>query len=158
MKQEKVRDFTRRISQSNRGGLVVVIYDIIFAYMDEAQECFDTGDYEGFRDALRKAQRGVSELAGALNFRYDISKELYPLYVFAKEEMAKAIVKKSADALGGVREVLANLRDAFVKAAAQDRSKPLMSNAQQVYAGFTYGKNDLNETYQDLEATRGFFA
>lgn len=153
-----MRDFTRRISQSNRGGLVVVIYDIIFAYMDEAQECFDTGDYEGFRDALRKAQRGVSELAGALNFRYDISKELYPLYVFAKEEMAKAIVKKSADALGGVREVLANLRDAFVKAAAQDRSKPLMSNAQQVYAGFTYGKNDLNETYQDLEATRGFFA
>lgn len=158
MKREKVQDFTRRISQSNRGGLVVVIYDIIFAYMDEARESFDSGDYDGFRDALRHAQRGLSELAGALNFHYDISKELYPLYVFAKEEMAKAIVKKNADALDGVREVLANLRDAFTEAAKQDHSNPLMSNAQQVYAGFTYGKNDLNETYQNLETSRGFFA
>lgn len=158
MKQEKVQEFTRRITQSNRGGLVVVIYDIIFAHMDEARESLDAGNYEGFKDALLKAQRGVDELAGALNFRYDISKELYPLYIFAKEEMAKAIVKKDADALEGVREILTDLRGAFAEAAKQDRSAPLMRNTQQVYAGFTYGKNDLNETYQDSEATRGFFA
>ena len=158
MKQEKVQEFTRRISQSNRGGLVVVIYDIIFAHMDEAKECFDKGDYDGFKDALLKAQRGVGTLEKSLNFRYDISKELYPLYIFAKEELAKAIVKNSADALDGVREVLADLRDAFAEAAKQDQSNPLMRNTQQVYAGFTYGRNDLNETYQDSEATRGFFA
>lgn len=158
MKQEKVRDFTRRISQSNRGGLVVVVYDIIFTYLDEAEESLAAGDYEGFKNALRKAGRGVGELEKSLNFHYDIAKELYPLYVFVKEEIAKAVIKRDADALDGVREVLANLRGAFAEAARQDRSKPLMSNAQQVYAGFTYGKNDLNETYQDLEATRGFFA
>lgn len=33
MKKEQIMDFTRRISQSNRGGLVIVIYDIFFAYM-----------------------------------------------------------------------------------------------------------------------------
>lgn len=158
MRQEKVREFTRRISQSNKGGLVVVVYDIIFAYMDEARECFDADDYEGFRNALIKAQGGVGELEKSLNFRYEISKELYPLYIFAKEEMAKAIVKKNADALDGVREVLSNLRTGFEEAARQDRSGPLMRNAQQVYAGFTYGKNDLTETCQDPEASRGFFA
>lgn len=158
MRQEKVQEFTRRISQSNRGGLVVVIYDIIFAYMDEAQESLDAGNYEGFRDSLKKAGRGVDELAQSLNFRYDISKELYPLYVFAKEELAKAIVKKSADGLATVREILASLRDAFQEVAKQDRSNPLMRNTQQVYAGFTYGRNDLTETCQDPEASRGFFA
>ena len=33
MKKEQIMDFTRRISQSNRGGLVIVIYDIFFAHM-----------------------------------------------------------------------------------------------------------------------------
>ena len=32
MKQEQVQDFTRRISQSNRSGLTVIIYEIIFYY------------------------------------------------------------------------------------------------------------------------------
>lgn len=158
MKQEKVQEFTRRISQSNRGGLVVVIFDIIFAYLDEAEESLSSGEYEGFRNACGKAGRGVDELEKSLNFRYDISKELYPLYVFAKEEIAKAVVQKKAERLDGVRSVLSNLRDAFAGAAGQDHSAPLMRNAQQVYAGFTYGKNDLNETCRDPEASRGFFA
>ena len=38
MKKEQIMDFTRRISQSNRGGLVIVIYDIFFAYMEDTKE------------------------------------------------------------------------------------------------------------------------
>lgn len=33
-----------------------------------------------------------------------------------------------------------------------------MQNTQQVYAGMTYGKNDLTETFQMPETSRGFFA
>lgn len=158
MRQEKVQEFTRRISQSNKSGLVVIIYDIILAYMDEAEERHAAGDYEGFRNALVKARAGVGELEKSLDFRYEISKELYPLYIFVKEEMAKAVIKKNTDAMNGAREVLSNLRSAFEGVSREDRSAPLMRNAQQVYAGFTYGKNDLTETCQDPEMSRGFFA
>ena len=41
MKKEQIMDFTRRISQSNRGGLVIVIYDIFFAYIEDAKEAYD---------------------------------------------------------------------------------------------------------------------
>ena len=32
------QDFTRRITQSNRSELVVVLYDICFSYFDEAEK------------------------------------------------------------------------------------------------------------------------
>ena len=38
----------------------------------------------------------------------------------------------------------------------EDPSAPLMRNTQQIYAGYTYGKNDLVETYQDFDTSRGF--
>lgn len=158
MKQEQIKDFTRRISQSNRSGLVVVIYDIIFAYLDDAKKSLAGGDYDEFCVALKKAQRGVDELMGTLNFQYEIAKHLYSLYVFVKEAMAKAVVKKSLEELEGAREVLMNLHAAFTEAAKQDHTNPLMKNTQQVYAGITYGKNDLTETFHIPETSRGFFA
>ena len=50
------------------------------------------------------------------------------------------------------------LYTAFEQTMSQDTSAPLMSNTQHVYAGYTYGKNDLVETCQDFDASRGFFA
>ncbi len=158
MEQEQVKAFTRRISQSNRSGLVLVVYDIIFTYIEEAKEGLSAGSYEAFREALRKAQRGVDELIRALDFHYAVAKELYALYVFAKEAMEKAIIKKAPEEADGAREVLMNLYTAFTEAAKQDHSKPLMQNAQQVYAGMTYGRNHLTETFQEPEHSRGFFA
>lgn len=158
MKQDQVQDFTRRISQSNRGALVVVVYDIIFAYIKDAEDGLSRGDYEGFKESLAKAGKGVDELMHALDFQYWISKDLYSLYVFVKETMAKAVIKKSAAGLADAKEVLMNLYTAFSEAAKQDHSNPLMQNAQQVYAGMTYGKHNLTETFQMPETSRGFFA
>ncbi len=51
MKKEQIMDFTRRISQSNRGGLVIVIYDIFFAYMEDTKEAHDNGEWENYSDS-----------------------------------------------------------------------------------------------------------
>lgn len=158
MKQEQIKVFTRRISQCNKGSMIVIIYDIVFAYIEDAKQSYAAGDYEGFKNALRKAQRAVDELIHALNFQYEVSKNLYSLYVFSKETMAKAVVKNSTDELEDVLAVLKDLYEAFTEASKQDHSLPLMQNTQQVYAGMTYGKNDLTETFQVPETSRGFFA
>ena len=62
MKKEQIMDFTRRISQSNRGGLVIVIYDIFFAYMEDTKEAHDNGEWENYKTALRNASKTISEL------------------------------------------------------------------------------------------------
>lgn len=158
MKKELIQEFTRRITQCNRGEMIIIIYDIIFAYAKDAVLANEQGEYGDFKEALGKAQNGIEELIHALDFQYPIAAELYPLYVFCKECMAKSIIKNNVSDLEDAVEVLTNLYEAFQAAAGQDASEPLMKNTQRVYAGMTYGKNDLTETFQEPETSRGFFA
>ena len=158
MNREQVKDFTRRISQCNRGGMIVVIYDIFFAYVTEAEDAFSRKENEQFQESVRKAEKCIDELMRALDFKYAVSKDLYSPYVFAKESLAKSVMRNGLEDLNHAKMVMENLHDAFKEAAKQDSSQPLMRNTQQVYAGITYGKNDLTETYQVPEASRGFFA
>ncbi len=156
MKKEQIGDFTRRISQCNKGGLVVVMYDIFFAYIEDAKTAFEAQDWEAYKEGLRGAQRTLDELISALDFSYDLAKNLYSIYVFCRDTLAKAMYRRSVDEILQVKGLMDKLYDGFVKAADQDTSAPLMSNAQQVYAGYTYGRSDLVETCQNSDTSRGF--
>ena len=70
MKKEQVSDFTRRISQSNRGGLVIIIYDMLFVYLSDAKEAYEQKEWDAYKTALRQAQRTITELMTSLNFSY----------------------------------------------------------------------------------------
>ena len=91
MKKELISDFTRRISQCNKGGLIVIMYDIVFAYLDEAKQSYEKKDHEAFKEAVRNADRSILELIHSLDFSYEIAKELYPLYVYCREELSKTL-------------------------------------------------------------------
>jgi flagellar protein FliS len=93
-----------------------------------------------------------------LNFAYPISKNLYVLYCFARNELSKSLYENSLEGLQHAEKVLKNLYAGFVEAAKQDTSGPLMHNTQQVYAGMTYGRMNLNENFRELDQDRGFFA
>ena len=38
MNNELKQDFTRRLSQCNSGEMIVIIYDILFAYLDDEKK------------------------------------------------------------------------------------------------------------------------
>lgn len=156
MKKEQIGDFTRRISQCNRGGLVVVTYDIFFAYLDDAKEAYEAEAWDDYKDALRGGERAVSELISTLNFSYDLAKNLYSIYVFCRDSLARSMYKRDLTDVEQARRLMEKLYDGFVHAAGQDKSEPLMKNTQQVYAGYTYGRDDLVETCQDSDISRGF--
>lgn len=158
MKKEQIGDFTRRISQCNRSGLVVVMYDIFFAYLDDAKAAHEAEEWDAYKDALRGAGRAVSELMSALDFSYELAGNLYSIYVFCKDCLARAMYKRDEAEIENAGRLMEKLRDGFVHAAEQDKSAPLMKNTQQVYAGYTYGRDDLVETCQDSDTSRGFFA
>lgn len=158
MKQEQIRDFTRRIAQCNRAGMVVILYDMEFAYLQDACEAFNREDHQAWLQALSHADSVLVRLQKDLNFEYEMSKDLYALYRFCREELAKMRIRNTTAQMEDVKEVLHNLYDGFVAAAKQDHTPPLMRNTQQVYAGMTYGRHDLTESFQDPESSRGFFA
>ena len=49
MENELKKDFTRRLSQCNSGEMIVIIYDIFFAYVDDIRQAHCTGDHEDRR-------------------------------------------------------------------------------------------------------------
>lgn len=146
MKEETTRMFTARISQANKSELISIMYEIIFASMDEAREYLLQGDREGFKRELSRAQKMLRELMASLDMQYDISKELMPLYLYANRRMIDSLRTKDAEPLNDADIVLKPLGKAFAEVAKQDSSPALMQHTQQLYAGLTYGKGTLNET------------
>ena len=150
------QEFTRRLSQCNNGEMIVIMYDIVFAYMDEAKDAHERNSYEEYKDAVKKSQASIDTLIGALDLKYDIAKDLHKLYVYAKTCLAKAIYQNRLDGLLEAEKILKRLYASFCEAAKTDTSGPLMRNTQQVYAGMTYGRNQLNENFIE-DNHRGFF-
>lgn len=157
MESSLKKDFTRRLSQCNKGELIVIMYDIVFAYMDEAVEAYEKNDYEAYKTAVKNAQKSIDALKQSLNHKYELSKELHKLYVFANNALAKAIYQNRLDGLREAESILKRLYSSFCETAKTDTSGPLMRNTQQVYAGMTYGRGTLNENFIDNNH-RGFFA
>ena len=157
MNAERKQEFTRRIAHSNRSELVIVMYDMLYVYMEDAQNAHVIGDYEAFKKSLRHADRVVAELAEALDFTYPLAGELYALYTYLRKSLMIGIVKNNTQGIEDAKRVLNPLHTAFQKVAEQDTSEPLMRNTQQVYAGITYGKENLKESFQEPDTSRGFF-
>ena len=156
MNNELKQDFTRRLSQCNSGEMIVIIYDILFAYLNDAKKAYELGQHEEQKDAIRAAQRVLDELMGSLNFSYEISHNLRALYQFCKNELSRAMYENRMDGLEETEKIMGRLYGSFVEAAKQDQSEPVMKNTQQVYAGMTYARGALNEDYVDHDTQRGF--
>lgn len=150
------QDFTIRLSQCNKGEMIVILYDIAFTYLNEARDAKLADNAEEYKHALRNAQDVLNTMIKALDFSYEISKQLHPLYVFARNQLAKATYQYKEDGIVEAEKILRRLYEAFKEAAKTDTSGPLMQNVQQVYAGMTYGKSDLNESYMNYDVQRGF--
>ena len=143
MENELKKDFTRRLSQCNSGEMIVIIYDIFFAYVDDIRQAHCTGDHDGQKDAIRNAQSVLDELIGSL--------------MFCKNELSRAMYENRLDGVQEAEHIMHRLYTSFVEVAKQDKSAPLMKNTQQVYAGMTYARGAVNEDYMDVDSHRGFF-
>ena len=156
MKNSLKQDFTRRINHCNKSELVVIMYDIFFAYTQEAKDAHAAEDRMSYKLAIRNAQNAIDSLTNALNFQYEISKNLLQLYVYCKNLLAKAMYQNKIEPIEEAEELLKRLYTSFCEVAKTDTSGPLMKNTQQVYAGYTYGRTSLNESLIN-DDHRGFF-
>jgi len=156
MERSLKQEFTRRLSQCNKGELIILTYDILFAYIDEANKAYEQKDYEAFKTAIKKAQASIDTLNNSLNHQYEMSRNLHQLYVYTKVEMAKAISQNRLESLKEAEKILKSLYTSFSETMKTDTSGPLMRNTQKVYAGMTYGRTDLNESFIE-DSHRGFF-
>ena len=153
-----IQEFQARIVAASQNDLVVINYEMLMAELDEAVELFDESNMAPFNRAMEKATRLLNELSFNLDFQYEISKDLMSLYIFVNKKLIEASQKISIKPIHTAQEVLNALLVGWKEAAKKEaKDTPLVQNSQQVYAGLTYGKGQLNETvYSDR--SRGFKA
>lgn len=158
MTTDKKQNFTRRITQANKTQLVVIVYEMLLVYLEDAIVAFKEQNKEEFKENLRMARECIGQMRTSLNFDYELSRNLFALYCFADKELAKDIYGYKTENLDVIQMIFTKLHDAYYKISSEDESGPLMNNIQSVYAGLTYTKSDLNESLVDYDARRGFLA
>lgn len=159
MTSERKKEFTLRISQANPSEIIVITYEIALVYFEDAKTALREEQREAFKSAVSHIQKCVSALVESLDFKQEIAMRLMELYAYADREVAKASVKREAEYLENAERVFRGLLPAFREVSRQDSRKAVMRNAQPVYAGLTYGKNNLIENNISSDwVTRGFRA
>jgi len=156
MTKEMKQIFTRRITQANRTQLIVVLYDMLLTYLKDAATAQEIGCEQEFKKAMQCARNCISELRGSLDFNYDLSRTLFAIYAFADRELAHDIQGISAEQVAQISGMFKKLREAYYTISKEDHSQPLMENAQSVYAGYTYGRTDVNESLSRYNNARGY--
>lgn len=158
MTDELKKEFTLKITQANSTELIVILYDMILVYIQEAGEFWGANNKEGYLQSIRKIRNCIGELMESLNLEYEMARNMYSLYVFFLKEIVKAEIKQEGYAyLEGVKPMIESLRNAYNQVALDNKSGPLMQNTQTVYAGLTYGRKDVNVNLEQL-SNRGFRA
>ena len=106
-----------------QGEMLTKLYDEVIKQMSGAKICLTEKDLSGVNNALQKAQRILFYLKSTLDFKYEISGNLDALYDFFIERIVQANLKKDAAILDEIIPMIEDLRDTFVQADHNARSK-----------------------------------
>ena len=106
-----------------QGEMLTKLYDEVIKQMSGAKICLTEKDLSGVNNALQKAQRILFYLKSTLDFKYEISGNLDALYDFFIERTVQANLKKDAAMLEEIIPMIEDLRDTFVQADRNARSK-----------------------------------
>lgn len=154
MTNEKKQEFTLRITQANKSELVVILYDMFQAYLEDAEQ----SEGEEFHSAISHARAVLNELIESLDMEYEIAKNLYQIYRYVERLLIQSDVRLDKEPLKEVSGHMSQLRNAYDTVSKEDASPSIMENTDVVYAGMTYGRSNLNENNAGDASKRGFLA
>lgn len=159
MTKEKMNEYTLRVTQANTSQLAVVIFDIILDYLEEGVLSYKQGDVDEFAQCIVKAQQFHQELMAMLSLDNAVAIDVLSIYLFVNKQLILSNIKKEPVNLEPCINIMKKLRASFKEISKKDTDSSLMKNTQQVYAGLTYGRGYLKESFDPLQQqTRGLKA
>lgn len=154
MKSELKKEYALRISQANNVEMIIVSYEIILTYLEDALSSKqDSLEYD---TNIGCAYRVIEEMIANLHYEYELSKSLKQLYLYMKKRLRDARYCRDTEAIKEIIDKVNLLHDSYVKIKDKDNSEPLMKNTQAVLAGMTYGKNRILDELSNDCVSRGY--
>ncbi len=111
-----------RVKTASQGQLIVMLYDEGIRQIQSAENELksDKRKLDKVHNAIVKAQEIVTELTASLDLEKggDIARNLFRLYMYFNQRLVDANMAKDASILGEVRELMADLREAWASIAS----------------------------------------
>jgi flagellar secretion chaperone FliS len=104
------------------GELTLMLYEGCLKFLRYGKIYIENKNIQESNNNLIKAQNIISELMNTLDMKYSISGQLLSLYIFMNREIAQANIKKDADRLDGVIDLVSELHDTWQQTIQIDRS------------------------------------
>lgn len=156
MKDQYKQEFTRRIVSANKTQLIVIMFEMFHQDVCDAIEYCGEKNYDDMHVEIGKSRNIVLELINSLDMSYDISKNLYAIYRFVEKKLIESDVRREDKGLKDADMLMQKLHSSFEQVALMDTDGPMMANSEPVYAGMTYGRDNIIES--SGLANRGYFA
>lgn len=157
MTKEQIQEFTLKTSQANHSGLILILADMDKIYMEDAISSYKQGDTDGYSRNLELARRTHNELMSAINPADSMGRRVLQTLRYAYGCMNMSMIKKRPEKLEDCLGIMDSLQAVFEQLHSLDHEEPVMKNTHKVYAGLTYGKGILKESFGDGDySNRGF--
>ncbi|MDH6428689.1 flagellar export chaperone FliS [Paenibacillus odorifer] len=105
------------VQTSTPAQLLIMSYDGVIRFVRLAMEALSKRDFEKTNLNFGKAQTIMSELTCALNFNYEISKNLFSLYEYINHLLVEANIHKTPDKAEEALGYLTDLRETWLQAS-----------------------------------------
>ena len=151
MTKEQIQEFTRRISQENHSGLILVLCDMEHVYIHDALVAYEQGDFDAYLKNAELAKQCMHELITCFSSQDKLGRQVISIFRFLYGKLVRSVVQKKPDELDRCAGMVDNLRVGFEHLHTLDKEDPVMQNTHQVYAGLTYGKGTLQESVQGVD-------
>ncbi|MDR2648542.1 MAG: hypothetical protein LBB94_02335 [Clostridiales bacterium] len=138
------KNYARRVKGAGPVELVVISLDLALDFIKRAD--------------LPRARQTVWRLADALDFKYELSLNLYNIYVVIEKKLTAGIVDNDVPAVNDAKYLIQLLLDRWKDTARAASAIPgVRSRRPKVYTGLTYGPAGLCE-YVEQDYSDGFKA
>ena len=114
--------------------LTLMLYNGCLKFIGEGIEAVKNKKYEDANTNLQKAQRIISEFRLTLNMDYEISHQLFPLYNYVYDRLVEGNMKSDTAPLDEAKEIITELRDAWVGAMKKARAEKNQGRGGNAYA------------------------
>lgn len=147
-----------QVANATRGQLLKITYDLLLESLDNIKKYANDNEEREFEAEVGRSRQILQELIDTLDFEQEMSRDLLRIYVYINGLLINSLMKYEDPLIDEAQDLINTLMLGWDEAIDSDKvDLKVMDNAQQVYAGLTYGKDNLNESVLDNK-NRGFKA
>src|SRR5690606_20211487 len=118
------------VNTATPGELTLMLYDGCLKFIRLAKEAINQENIEEKNKNIQKAQHIITELMVTLDMKYEISKQIMPLYDFVRSKLIEANVKNSVQSLEEAETIVTEFRDTWKEVIQINRKKQSTNGGQ----------------------------